>query len=75
MPCCRHPLLVLLLPGLLLVPRSIECWVTDELTVHKASNKIQAYKQRVHNIPTVPTLLRWLLGLVASFLLMWGFGW
>lgn len=66
---------MLAFPALLLLPRRIETWATDELTVRKADNKISAYKQRVHNIPTAPTPVRWLLGLASSWLLMYVMGW
>lgn len=55
------PALLLLLPG------TLESWVTDEVTVGSADNQIVSYKQRVHNIPTAPTVLRAIFGLITSF--------
>jgi hypothetical protein len=62
-------------PVLLLLPRTLESWVTDEVTVRLADNKLVRYKQRVHNIPTAPTLLRSVLGLFTSWLFMMLLGW
>jgi hypothetical protein len=62
-------------PALLLLPGTLESWVTDELTVRAADDKIMRYKQRVHNIPTAPTVLRAIFGLVTSWLFMMLLGW
>lgn len=71
----RHPLLCVMFPALLLLPETITSWVTDELTVNNNDNKLVAYKQRIHNIPTAPTPVRWLLGLASSWTLMLLLGW
>jgi len=72
---CRFPLLTLMFPALLLLPQRIESWATDELTVRSEDNRIMAYKQRVHNIPTAPSAVRWVLGLASSWMLMYTLGW
>lgn len=71
----RHPLLCAMFPALLLLPETITSWVTDDLTVNSTDNKLAAYKQRIHNIPTAPTPVRWLLGLASSWTLMLLLGW
>jgi hypothetical protein len=50
-------------------------WVTDVLTARKSDNKVVAFKQRVHNLPVAPWLLRYPLGMALSRLLMHAFGW
>lgn len=72
---CRFPLLTLMFPALLLLPKTIATWATDELTVRAGDNSIVAYKQRVHNIPTAPAPVRWLLGCASSWLMMYLLGW
>jgi hypothetical protein len=67
--------LIFLWPLLLLLPRVLEVWCTDVLTVSNADNRVLSYKQRVHNIPTAPWPLRWLLGMGVSWGLMHGCGW
>lgn len=73
--CHRYLLLLLMFPLLLLVPDKITMWVTDELTVRTQDNKLLVYKQQVHNIPTAPAAVRWLLGLMSSWLLTYLMNW
>jgi hypothetical protein len=68
-------MLTVMFPALLLLPETFTSWVTDELTVSRQDNKIVSYKQRVHNIPTAPTPVRWMLGLATSWTLMYMLEW
>jgi hypothetical protein len=68
-------MLALPFPALLLLPETITSWATDVLTVDAQENRIVAYKQRVHNIPTAPTPVRWMLGMASSWLMMIAMQW
>lgn len=68
-------MLALPFPALLLLPETITSWATDELTVDIHDNKIVSYKQRVHNIPTAPTPVRWMVGMASSLLMKVAMQW
>jgi hypothetical protein len=59
----------------LLLPPALEAWATDELTVRAADHKVLHHLQRVHNIPTMPWLLRSCLGVSSSLVMMHMLGW
>lgn len=73
---CRSPLVLLLLwPLLLLLPREVDLWVTDLLTVRQSDNRILTYKQRVHNLPTLYWPVRYVLGMAISWGMMYLLHW
>jgi hypothetical protein len=66
---CRGPLTSLVLPP------ALEAWATDVLTVRSSDHKVLHHLQRVHNIPTMPWLLRSCLGVSSSMVMMHVLGW
>lgn len=59
----------------LLLPPALEAWATDVLTVRASDHTVLHHLQRVHNIPTMPWLLRSCLGVSSSLVMMHVLGW
>ncbi|WIA38690.1 hypothetical protein OEZ86_001994 [Tetradesmus obliquus] len=59
----------------LLLPPALEAWATDVLTVRASDHVVLHHLQRVHNIPTMPWLLRSCLGVSSSLVMMHVLGW
>jgi hypothetical protein len=57
------------------LPPALEAWATDVLTVRASDNKVLHHTQHVHNIPTMPWLLRSCLGVGSSMVMMHVLGW